>query len=85
MKNTRYSREIPVFHGRTSPETGNIAGYAAIIDALELPVPLPHTLALISKKNGQLSQRARTKEFSALTEKEVTDIENIYREIFLEG
>ncbi len=51
MKNTHYSREIPVFHGLTAPESGNIAGYAAIIDALELPMPLPHTLALISKKN----------------------------------
>jgi len=51
MKNTHFSREIPIFHGQTAPETGNIAGYAAIIDALELPVPLPHTLALISKKN----------------------------------
>ncbi len=51
MKNTYFSREITVFHGRIAPETGNIAGYAAIIDALELPVPLPYALALISKKN----------------------------------
>ena len=51
MKNTRFSREIPVFHGKSTPEKGKIAGYAAIIDALELPVPLPRTLALISKKS----------------------------------
>ncbi len=50
MKNTQFSREITVFHGRSAPETGKIAGYAAIIDALELPAPLPHTLALISNK-----------------------------------
>ena len=50
MKNTHFSREITVFHGRSAPEKGQIAGYAAIIDKLELPVPLPHTLALISKK-----------------------------------
>ncbi|HDH34560.1 MAG TPA: cell filamentation protein Fic, partial [Nitrospirae bacterium] len=51
MKNIHLSQEITVFHGRSAPETGNIAGYGAIIDALALPVPLPHTLALISKKN----------------------------------
>lgn len=50
MKNTQFSQEITVFHGQSAPERGKIAGYAAIIDALELPVPLPHTLALISKK-----------------------------------
>ncbi|MEN8262761.1 MAG: Fic family protein [Nitrospirota bacterium] len=50
MKNNRFSREITVFHGQPAPERGNIAGYAAIIDKLQLPVPLPHTLALISKK-----------------------------------
>lgn len=51
MGNTHFLQEITVFHGRSAPERGNIAGYAAILDALELPVPLPHTLALISKKN----------------------------------
>jgi len=51
MKNTRFSREIPVFHGKSTPERGKIAGYAAIINALELPVPMPHTLVLISEKN----------------------------------
>ncbi|HDH49799.1 MAG TPA: Fic family protein [Nitrospirae bacterium] len=50
MKNTQFSREITVFHELTAPERGIIAGYAAIIDALELPVPMPHHIALISKK-----------------------------------
>ncbi len=51
MKNNRFSREITIFHGRSAPETGRVAGYAAIIDALKLPAPLPSTLALIGKKN----------------------------------
>lgn len=51
MKNTCFSREITHFHGRSTPEQGFIVGYGAIIDALDLPVPLPYTLALISKKN----------------------------------
>ncbi len=51
MKNNRFAREITVFHGRTTPETGRVAGYAAIIDALELPVPLPSTIGLIGKND----------------------------------
>ncbi len=43
--------EISLFRGRQTPEAGTLAGYGAIILALQLPVPLPHTLALISKKN----------------------------------
>jgi len=43
--------EISLFRGRQAPEVGTLAGYGAIILALQLPVPLPHTLALISKKN----------------------------------
>jgi len=50
MENTQFSQEITVFHGRSAPERGKIAGYAAILEALKLPVPLPHTLALISNK-----------------------------------
>ncbi len=49
------SREITVFHGRTTPEPGNIVGYGAIIDALKLPVPLPLRLVIISKKRRQYS------------------------------
>lgn len=53
MKNNEYSQVITVFHGRTAPEEGNIIGYGALINALELQVPLPDILALISKKHKQ--------------------------------
>jgi hypothetical protein len=42
-------------------------------------------IRFIEQNNGQLSKRARAKEFDALTEEEVRDIENRYQEIFLEG
>ena len=51
MKKNRFSQKITIFHGRRAPETGNIAGYGAIINALDLPIPLPARLALISNKN----------------------------------
>ena len=55
MKNNRFSREITVFHGRTAPEQGLLVGYGAIIEAFNLPVPLPRKLSIISKKKRQYS------------------------------
>lgn len=49
--NTHFSIRIPAFHGRTLPEAGVIVGYAALIENLELPVPIPTVIALISDKN----------------------------------
>ena len=54
--NTRFSREIPVFHGKLAPEKGVIVGYGAIIEAMDLQMPIPHTLALISTKNRRYEQ-----------------------------
>lgn len=54
--NTQYSHKIPHFHGRTLPEPGFIVGYAAIITALELPVPPPDQVALISERNKQYKE-----------------------------
>jgi hypothetical protein len=53
MKNNQFSQAISVFHGRTAPEKGTLVGYGAIIDGLELSVPLPAQLALISDKHRQ--------------------------------
>ena len=51
MENTQFSQEILVFHGRTTPEPGFLTGYGAVIQYYKLEVPIPDTLALISKKN----------------------------------
>ncbi len=40
----RFSGPVTVFHGRRLPERGTPAGYAALIDAYDLHVPLPRTL-----------------------------------------
>jgi Fic family protein len=55
MKNNYFSREITVFHGRTAPEKGVLAGYGAIINVYNLSVPLPNKLSLISEKKRQYS------------------------------
>ncbi|MFC2125258.1 Fic family protein [Bacteroidota bacterium] len=53
VKNNRFSQKITVFHGRLAPEEGTIAGYAAIINALQLNAPMPYRLMLISQRNKQ--------------------------------
>lgn len=53
MNNTRFSRKITAFHGRQTPEEAVLVGYGAIIEALQLTVPMPLQLALISPKKRQ--------------------------------
>jgi len=57
-KNTCISQDTPVFHGRTLPEKGIIVGYAAIIEAYRLAVPIPMLIVLISKKNRSYETEA---------------------------
>ena len=49
----RFSQEINVFHGRQTPEKATLVGYGAVIDSLDLAVPLPTQLAVISEKHRQ--------------------------------
>ncbi|UKJ05803.1 Fic family protein [Solitalea lacus] len=53
MKKKHFSQSISTFHERTAPEVGNLVGYGAIIDSLDLTVPIPRQLALISEKRRQ--------------------------------
>jgi len=45
----RFSGPVTVFHERRLPERGTPAGYAALIDAYGLQVPLPRTLSAIGE------------------------------------
>lgn len=53
MSKNKFSVEISIFHGRTAPEKAILVGYGAIIDALDLALPLPASLSLISYKRKQ--------------------------------
>ncbi|MHB8579329.1 MAG: Fic family protein [Ignavibacteriaceae bacterium] len=55
MNNKRFSRTLKVFHDRETPEQGNLVGYGALIDALNLNVPIPNQLSLISEKHKKYS------------------------------
>ena len=47
----RFSGPVTVFHERRLPERGTPAGYAALIDAYSLPVPVPRTLSAIGTRH----------------------------------
>lgn len=76
MKNNHFSQQISTFYERTAPETGNLVGYGAIIDSLDLAVPIPRQLALISEKRRQYV----TKEWLVFTPRHQPD-ENLYDQL----
>lgn len=45
----RFSGSVMIFHGRVLPERATPAGYAALIDAYNLVVPIPRTLSATSE------------------------------------
>jgi Fic family protein len=49
LPQNRFSGPVTVFHEKPLPERGTPAGYAALIDAYGLAVPLPRTLSAIGQ------------------------------------
>lgn len=46
-----FSQKKPIFNGKQSPEGGSIVGYAAIIDTLNLQMPMVNPIALVCDQN----------------------------------
>ncbi|MFD2969535.1 hypothetical protein [Sphingobacterium bambusae] len=53
MENNRFSYLVSIFQDRLMPEEGYLVGYAALIQAYGLHVPLPDVLSVISHKHRQ--------------------------------
>ncbi len=53
MNYNQISQDVSVFHLHKAPEAGTVVGYAALIVAFDLPVPIPRRFSLISHKNRQ--------------------------------
>jgi hypothetical protein len=51
-----FSGPVTIFHEQRLPETAIPAGYATLIDALHLHVPLPRTLSAIGPRHKQYQQ-----------------------------
>lgn len=61
-----FSQQVTVFHGRSTPEPGFLAGYALLVTTIEengVNVPLPDKLALITEKY----QRYNTDQWQVFT------------------
>lgn len=62
-----FSRKVTVFHGRTLPEEGFLAGYSLLISEIEnklkIMVPLPDILAIVTEKH----QRYNTDQWQVFT------------------
>jgi len=62
-----FSQEVNRFHGRTTPESGLLVGYAFLITEIErelkINVPLPNQLAIVTKKH----QRYNTEQWQVFT------------------
>lgn len=54
---THFSGPVTVFQERRLPETATPAGYAALIDAYQLAVPLPRTLSAIGERHRIIEQQ----------------------------
>ena len=50
-KSAHFSHKKPIFHGKESPEEGYVVGYAAIIDTLNLQMPMVGQTALVCIQN----------------------------------
>ena len=51
-----FSGPVTIFHGQRLPEAATPAGYAALIDAWSLKVPLPRTLTAIGSRHRTIEQ-----------------------------
>src|SRR5260370_32455102 len=56
LPKTRFSGPITVFQERILPERATVAGYAALIDAYGLKVPLPRTLSATGERHRVRSE-----------------------------
>ena len=66
MNTNCFSLKITVFHGKQAPEEGVLVGYGAIIEGLQLAMPFPEQLSLISEKRRNYSDK-NWKVFSSRT------------------
>jgi len=76
MNSVRFLHTASVFYGRKAPEEGIIVGYAAVIHALKLAIPIPLTISLISTK----TRKYQTAEWKVLTPAYQPE-DNLYKQL----
>jgi hypothetical protein len=53
----QFSGPVIVFHERRLPEAATLAGYAALIEAYDLAVPIPAILSAIGARHRRIEQQ----------------------------
>lgn len=84
INRTHFSHNALVFHGRNTPEKGLIVGYAAIINNLNLEVPIPAPIALVCNQNKKYQTEkwiVFPKSYLPDDNKQLTEIEALYKHL----
>jgi len=83
-KNTHFSQETPIFHGKQCPEEGHIVGYSVIIDKLGLKVPIPYQITLVCNQNKNYETddwKVLPKSYLPEDNTDLTEIEALYKHL----
>ena len=81
---THFSCPALIFHGRHLPEEATIVGYGAIVHILQLEIPLPHTISIISNQNKRYLQEhwaVYPKSYLPEDSPELTQIEALHKQL----
>lgn len=84
LKSTHFSHKALVFNGIQLPEEAIVVGYAAIINALDLEMPLPSTLSLISNHNKKYAEenwKVYPKSYLPEDSRELNEIEALHNQL----
>jgi Fic family protein len=85
MDNRAYfSHTAPIFHDRQLPEEATVVGYGAIIHSLQLEIPLPNRISIISERNKRYRQEnwaVYPKAYLPDDSPELTQIEALHKQL----
>ena len=84
VTSARFSHKTPIFLGRQLPEKGSIVGYAAIINGLKLPMPVPTPIALVCEQNKNYQSKewkVLPKSYLPEDHQDLTEIEALYKHL----
>lgn len=79
-----FSQVKPIFHGNESPEEGTIVGYAAIINTLNLQMPMAHPIALVCNQNKNYrfeNWRIFPRSYLPADNEKFNEIESLYKHL----
>src|SRR5690606_14807448 len=83
-ESAHFSQKKSVFHGKQSPEEGVIVGYAAIVDKLQLRMPMVNPIAMVCDQNKNYQNKdwiILPTSYLPEDNKELDEIEALYKHL----